>query len=476
MSTTKTNSLDDHKQLHVAMFPWLAFGHIIPFLELSKFIAEKGHKVSFLSTTRNIQRLPTLPSHLSPLINLVKLTLPHVQELPQNAEATMDLRTDDTHDHLKRAYDGLKPEVTQFLEEESPDWIIYDFAPYWLPSVAAGLGISRAFFSIFNAWFITFLGASPDYLINSSDTVEDFLTPREWIPLPSKLCFQKHEASSFAGHFYVNASGVSDAYRIGMVLKGSDCMFIRHSYEFEPQWLTLLEKLHQQPVVPVGLVPPKTPTNVGDKDETWVPIKKWLDGQQKGHVVYVALGSEVMLSKTELAELALGLEISGLPFFWALRKPLGSTESNSLELPDGFLERTRDRGVVWTSWVPQLQILSHESVGGFLTHCGWGSIVEGLMFGHALIMLPFLVDQGLNARVLVDKQVGIEVPRNEEDGSFTKDSVARSLRTVVVDDEGKIYKTNAMGLSQIFGDTKLEKKYINHFVDYLEKKRHVLEA
>ncbi|KAJ0464339.1 putative soyasaponin III rhamnosyltransferase [Helianthus annuus] len=468
MATTE----DDHKQLHVAMLPWLAFGHIIPFLELSKFIAQKGHKVSFLSTTRNIQRLPTLPSHLSPLISLVKLTLPHVQELPQNAEATMDLRTGDTHDHLKRAFDGLQPEVTRFLEEESPDWIIYDFAPYWLPSVAAGLGISRAFFSIFNAWFIAFLGASPEGLINSSDTAEDFLTLRKWIPFPSKLCLRKHEAISFVGHFSGNGSGVSDAYRVGMVLKGSDCMFIRHSYEFEPQWLTLLEKLHQLLVVPVGLVPPETPINIGsEKDETWVPIKKWLDDQQKGHVVYIALGSEVMVSKTEMAELALGLELSRLPFFWALRKPVGSKELN---LPDGFLERARDRGVVWTSWVPQLQILNHESVGGFLTHCGWGSIVEGLMSGHPLIMLPFLVDQGLNARILVDKQVGIEVPRNEEDGSFTKESVARSVRSVVVDDEGKICKANALELSQIFGDTKLEKTYINHFIDYLEKKRGVV--
>ncbi|KAJ0660081.1 putative soyasaponin III rhamnosyltransferase [Helianthus annuus] len=384
----------------------------------------------------------------------------------------MDLRTGDTHDHLKRAFDGLQPEVTRFLEEESPDWIIYDFAPYWLPSVAAGLGISRAFFSIFNAWFIAFLGASPEGLINSSDTAEDFLTLRKWIPFPSKLCLRKHEAISFVGHFSGNGSGVSDAYRVGMVLKGSDCMFIRHSYEFEPQWLTLLEKLHQLLVVPVGLVPPETPINIGsEKDETWVPIKKWLDDQQKGHVVYIALGSEVMVSKTEMAELALGLELSRLPFFWALRKPVGSKELN---LPDGFLERARDRGVVWTSWVPQLQILNHESVGGFLTHCGWGSIVEGLMSGHPLIMLPFLVDQGLNARILVDKQVGIEVPRNEEDGSFTKESVARSVRSVVVDDEGKICKANALELSQIFGDTKLEKTYINHFIDYLEKKRGVV--
>ncbi|KAJ0660085.1 putative soyasaponin III rhamnosyltransferase [Helianthus annuus] len=464
-------AIDDHKQLHVAMFPWLAFGHIIPFLELSKFIAQKGHKVSFLSTTRNIQRLPTLPSHLSPLINLVKLTLPHVQELPHNAEATMDLRTGETHEHLKKAFDGLQPEVTRFLEEESPDWIIYDFAPYWLPSIAAGLGISKAFLSMPNAWFIAFRGPSMD-LINNTDgrtTAEDFMTPPKWVTFPSKLYYRKHEAKWMVDRLSVNASGVSDAYRSGMVLKGSDCLFIRHSYEFEPQWLTLLEELHHIPVVPVGLMPPETPTNVGD--ETWVTIKKWLDGQQKGHVVYVALGSEVMLSKSELAELALGLELSGLPFFWALRKPVGSTE---LSLPDGFLERTSDRGVVWKSWAPQLKILRHESVGGFLTHCGWSSIVEGLMFSHPLIMLPFVVEQGLNAQILVDKQVGIEIPRNEEDGSFTKESVSRSVRSVVVEDEGKIYKVNAMELSQIFGDTELEQNYINNFIDYLEKKRRVV--
>ncbi|KAI8017451.1 UDP-glycosyltransferase 91D1 [Camellia lanceoleosa] len=31
-------------------------------------------------------------------------------------------------------------------------------------------------------------------------------------------------------------------------------------------------------------------------------------------------------------------------------------------------------------------------------------------------MLPFMVDQDLNARVLREKKVGIEIPRGEEDG------------------------------------------------------------
>ncbi|KAI3747562.1 hypothetical protein L6452_10057 [Arctium lappa] len=473
MATTDSNG--SSKQLHVVMFPWLAFGHIIPFLELSKLIAEKGHRVSFLSTTRNIQRLS--PSHhLSPLITLVPLTLPPVPHLPQNAEATMDVRTHDIP-HLKKAYDGLQPQITHFLQENSPDWIIYDFAPYWLPPVAAALGISRAFFSIINPWFLDFVGRSTEDMINGSDdrkTVEDFMVPPKWIPFPTKVCYRKHEVNwMLDSSSSLNYSGVSDLYRTGLIYQGSDCVFIRYCNEFEPQWLTLFEELFHLPMIPVGLMPPATATNVGDDKDAnaWLTIKNWLDGQEKGGVVYVALGSEVMLTKTELGELALGLELSGLPFFWALRKPAGSTESESVELPEGFEERTRNRGMVWKKWVPQLRILSHETVGGFLTHCGWGSIVEGLTLGQPLIMLPFLVDQGLNARALVEKQVGMEVPRNEEDGLFSKEWVANSVRLVVAEDEGKMYKAKAMELSRIFGDTKLQKKYTDDFVEYLEKHR-----
>ena len=71
--------------------------------------------------------------------------------------------------------------------------------------------------------------------------------------------------------------------------------------------------------------------------------------------------------------------------------------------------------------------MAHESVGFFFTHCGYSSIIEALSFRLALIMLPYTTDQGLIARVFEEKKVGIGVPRDEEDGSFTKNSVAQSL-------------------------------------------------
>lgn len=463
----------DEEKLHIGMFPWLAFGHIIPFLELARLFAQKGHRVSFISTPRNIDRLPKLPPNLVNAIDLVKLPLPRLEGLPVDAEATTDVPQDKVR-YLKRACDSLRQPLAQFLQSSTPDWVLYDFAQYWVGPIAAQLGIGAAFFSIVTAAFLGFLGPS-SVLMDDGDEQrkpEDLLVPPKWVPFPTTVSYRHYEVMKMVENIEGDSSGVSDLYRFGAGLKSSDIVTMRSCSDFESEWLQVLEDIHRKPVFPVGQLPPTTPADDQDEDGAWEPIKQWLDEQGKGKgnggcVVYVAFGSEAKPSQDELTELALGLELSELPFFWVLRTRRGSADTEVVELPDGFEERTRGRGLVYTSWAPQLKILSHDSVGAVLTHSGWSTVVEALMFGRPLVLFTFFADQGINARVLEEKKVGYSIPRNESDGSFTRDSVAESLKLVTVKEEGKVYRDNAEKMKGLFGDRERQSRYVDNLLAYL---------
>ncbi|TKY66287.1 Hydroquinone glucosyltransferase [Spatholobus suberectus] len=101
-------------------------------------------------------------------------------------------------------------------------------------------------------------------------------------------------------------------------------------------------------------------------------------------------GSGGTLSQNQLKELALGFELSGQQFLWVVRAPSESPNSAhpSFEnddplrfLPDGFIDRTKNQGLVVPSWAPQVQVLGHNATGGFLSHCGWNSILESIVHG-----------------------------------------------------------------------------------------------
>lgn len=447
------------KVLQIAVFPWLAFGHINPFFELAKLIAQKGHKVSFISTPRNIKRLPKLPPNLQSLLELIELPLPYVDNLPEHAEATMDIPTH-VVPYLKKAFDGLEEPLTKFLERSTLDCIIYDFAPYWLPPISSKLGILCINFLIYSAFGLSF--AMDFFGIKSKQCYFDESS--------NKVALQSFEDKTFSvDHCEQNESGVSDMLRIQGTLLGADFIAIRSCMEIEGESLKLLENQCKKSVIPVGLMPPSLHfSEDNNNDGNWHRILKWLDKQEKRSVVYVAFGSEVTLSNEEFTELAMGLELSGFPFFWVLKK---HDSSGSIELQDWIenYKSNNKNGLVWSSWAPQLRILAHESSGGFLSHCGWSSVIESLQVGCPLIMLPFHNEQGLVARLVGEKIIaGVNVPRNEHDGKFTRDSVARALRSVMLEKEGKIYKSKAKEMSKIFGDKELHQKYIDDFVNYLK--------
>ncbi|XP_028802798.1 UDP-glycosyltransferase 91A1-like [Neltuma alba] len=462
-----------HEKLHIVLFPWLAFGHLTPNLDLAKLIAQKGHFVTFISTPRNILRLPKLSPDLSANINFLELPLPPVDNLPEDAEATTDVPYNVVQ-YLKLACDALQQPLTRFLESSTPDWIFYDFVPYWVGSIASKIGIKSAYFSIFNAACLGFLGPAPALM--GQDLIrtkpEDYIVKPSWVPFPSTVAWRYFEIMKISDGITDNDSGVSDMYRFGASVANCDIVVIRSCSEFEPEWLQLLEEIHRKPIFPVGQLPNTNQKSEADDDnEMWRRIKGWLDAKQKGTVVYVAFGSEAKPSQEEVNEIALGLEKSELPFFWVLRIRRGLTDPEVLTLPEGFEERTKDRGLVCTGWAPQLKILSHDSVGGFLTHSGWTSVVEAVQEEKPLVLLTFLADQGLNARLLEEKKMAYSIPRDERDGSFTSESLANSLRLVILEPKGRAYREKIKEMKDLFVNKERQDQYLHTLLDYLKDHR-----
>lgn len=138
-------------------------------------------------------------------------------------------------------------------------------------------------------------------------------------------------------------------------------------------------------------------------EPSWI---KWLDEklEQGCSVLYVAFGSQAEISHEQLKQIAIGLEESKVNFLWVVRK------LKETELGEGFEERVKERGIVVRDWVDQRQILKHQSVQGFLSHCGWNSVLESVCAGVPMLAWPMLAEQPLNARMVVEEiKAGLRV-------------------------------------------------------------------
>ncbi|KAI3822549.1 hypothetical protein L1987_10140 [Smallanthus sonchifolius] len=137
---------------------------------------------------------------------------------------------------------------------------------------------------------------------------------------------------------------------------------------------------------------------------------KWLDSQENSSVIYACLGSVNRIEPARFIELALALESSKRPFIWVVRAGHKTEKIEKWIDEVEFEERTKDRGLLIHGWAPQLLILSHPAIGGFLTHCGWNSTLEGVSAGVPLVTWPQFQQQFYNEKLVVQVlRVGVSV-------------------------------------------------------------------
>jgi coniferyl-alcohol glucosyltransferase len=227
------------------------------------------------------------------------------------------------------------------------------------------------------------------------------------------------------------------------------------------------------PVYPIGplvrTVEPK------EKRKGEKLILSWLDQQPDESVIYLSFGSGGTISEGQMRELAYGLELSKQRFIWVVRQPVednahaaffdtgkGGDKLTTIVdyLPKGFVDRTKEVGICVPIWAPQAEILKHPATGGFVTHCGWNSVLESILSGVPMVAWPLYAEQKMNA-TLLSKELGVAVRVKATNGEIVRrEQIAKLIRRVMVDEDDigmrikvKEYKLSGEKTLSVFGSS-----------------------
>ncbi|KAJ3694047.1 hypothetical protein LUZ60_009527 [Juncus effusus] len=423
---------------HVVLFSFPAHGHISPFLVLANRLHEyrPNLTITLVCTPRNID---IIRSSLSPSSRLNLHSLPFAPsdyDLP-DSESTIDL-VPHQFPVFFLATESLRPAFEEFVCDRSKRahlCIISDIFFGWTVDVAREYKAFHTFFtgqSAFGAASIFSLWMNLPHMHTKSEEFSlpeypDVVVNRSQLPPYILFSNGKDQLSLFMQRQFAN-------------FHKSNALLVNTFEDIDRTGLGMLERTFKTLVLPFGplvaLPDISTPPSGSDLE-----ILNWMDSKPVASVLYISFGSQDSIHAKQMMELALGLETSGRPFIWAIRPPIGFSAKDGFKdewLPEEFEERMRkeNRGLFVHGWAPQIRILGHQSVGAFLSHCGWNSVLESLYYGVPIIGWPLGADQPYSARLLIDLGVCVKLAQNNMEWSkVEKEKVEEVVEMVMGENE-----------------------------------------
>ncbi|KAG0485085.1 hypothetical protein HPP92_009164 [Vanilla planifolia] len=422
---------------HVVLFPSPGMGHLIPFVELAKQLVVRHQLTATIVTFADFQA-STLLSSLPSSISNATLPPPPLDDLPPKAHIITRISYT-----MARAASPLRELLASLSRSTRVSAVFVDLLGGDTLSAARELGIPTYIFFTSNFFCLSFFLHLPAL---------DEATTGEYRDLPEPLrlpgCVdlwgedflepiqdRSNDACSWVVHHARNHRLVD-----GIIVD---------SFEAPETDAAEFFKQNELGVPPIWGIGPLTWASSKPNSDPHNCLG-WLDEQPDGSVLLLCFGSGGTLSWQQTQELALGLEMSGQRFLWAARSPSEEDPSASFFenggdanddplgfLPDGFLQRTKGRGMVVPSWVPQWEVLCHVATSGFLSHCGWNSTLECLVHGVPMIAWPLYSEQRMNAVLLVEGMKVALRPEQGEDGVVGREQVATVVRELMVGKRGK---------------------------------------
>ncbi|KAG6675798.1 hypothetical protein I3842_15G122900 [Carya illinoinensis] len=403
--------------VHIAAYPYPASGHIIPMLDLTHLLLTRGLTVTIFVTPSNIPLLqPLFSGHPSSLHHFVlpelDIKLPPLTWLFVKARALREL-------HFPILLEWFRSHSSPLVA------IISDFFFGWTNDLALELCVPRVVFSPSGAFGLSFsfsLWRDPPKNDDPEDMNSQFKFPKlpcsptyPWWQIPEHHRSLKGDPDV---EFFRENIMVANMMSWGLIFNsfaGLEGVYLEH----------LKREVGHDRVWAVGPVLP--PDHHGAQQESIVrggvssvpchQVMTWLDSRPDDSVVYVCFGSRTVLRRTEMDLLTSALEQSGVGFVFCVR--VSSMQDNEPResandgvIPNGFEDRVRGRGFVIRGWAPQVSILRHRAVGAFLSHCGWNSLLEGIVAGVVMLTWPMDGDQFTNAKLL-EEQFGVAIRTGE---------------------------------------------------------------
>eukprot|EP01018_Ginkgo_biloba_P031379 Gb_35486 [translate_table: standard] len=460
---------------HIVVLPCLAQGHLIPFWELAKLLATQGLRVSYISTPANVSRFQfqldkakaqqealDLDSDIQ--LELIALPMPILDGVPEGHESTDTLTP-----HIDRVLILMSHKLAEPFEHwlaacmdgsaSAPLAIISDAFAGWVQDISAKFDIPTIVFHTVGAYSTSLLHSllvyTPQKNVQSDD--DYFVLPD--LSFQQKLC--KSELLSIELRDPKEENMIYRFFRRESIrsMEGWGLLF-NSFYDMEGMGIDHIKSLTgTRPVWSIGpllLHPTLRRSGVverGKVGEGQVECLQWLDGRIARSVLYICFGSQIYLSRRQIHALAEALESSEQCFMWVIRRsPRGDEEEEEEDvLPEEFEERTKtkNRGMIIHGWAPQLLILSHRSIGGFMSHCGWNSIIESVSVGVPMITWPMYADQPFNSKLVVEHLgMGIQVCAGKESVPNVQ-SVRNAVTLVLAEEEGIAMRSRALELKEL---------------------------
>ncbi|XP_054804968.1 linamarin synthase 1-like isoform X2 [Prosopis cineraria] len=398
---------------HAVCVPFSAQGHVSPFMQLVKLLHWKGFNITMVDTASYHMRL--------------------VRSLgPDFAKALRGFRVETIPDGLPRSGRDVNPDVTELCEAMRKNCskpfkelvkrmqkegggfgavrcIIADGVMSFAIEVAEELGIPEVqFWTASACGFMAYLqfdapihrGIVP-FRDPESITESALDLPVDWIPGMTNMRLK--DMPSFIRTTDINETMFDFLRAETQNCLKSPSIIINTFHDLESQVLEAIRAKFRPDIYTIGPLPlllrhvpenhlTSIRPNLRKEDSECL---NWLEKWEPGSVLYVNYGSWTVMSENHLKEFAWGLANSKRPFLWIIRSDVLMGESAIL--PKQFCDEIKERGYI-TSWCRQEKVLTHPSIGLFLTHCGWNSMTEALCGGVPMICWPFFAEQQTNCR------------------------------------------------------------------------------